>query len=417
VRRLRERAPVALVVDPVWRASTGAALADSGMRQAVCEQLLPLATAITPNRREVEWLLGGEPLFSEADVAAAARALRTLGPRTVLVTGGDVAGELARDYLLSPQAEGWLSLPRQGTPHTHGSGCTFASSLAAAMALGHCDADAAVLAKMAAAQALRRGHAAGAGAGPVRPRAGFGQDRSLLPALQAEGDVARPFTTFASTGTQPLGLYAVVDSAGWVERMAAAGVTTVQLRIKQASQAQLDAQVRAAVAVAERHRLRLFINDHWHLALKHRAYGVHLGQQDLGGADLPALAAAGLRLGVSTHSPWEVARAHGLRPSYYACGPIHATQSKAMPWLPQGEGNLAYWSALLPAPVVAIGGMDADRAAEAMRCGADGVAVLSGIVAAADADAAVRRYQRAIGAGRAAAGIAPPLLPRPTLAA
>ncbi|MED5621817.1 bifunctional hydroxymethylpyrimidine kinase/phosphomethylpyrimidine kinase [Ideonella sp. BN130291] len=423
VRRLRERAPLALVVDPVWRASSGAALADTGMRQALCEQLLPLATVITPNRREAEWLLGGEPLFSDADVVAAARALRGRGPRTVLITGGDVAGDRARDFLLSPQAEGWLSLPRQATAHTHGTGCTFASSMAAAMALGHCDADAAVFAKMATAQALRLGHAAGAGAGPVRPRTGFGHETDLLPGLQpvdvqsgaSAGVPAERLPGFASTGTQPLGMYPVVDSAAWVERMAHAGVTTVQLRIKAAPAAELEAQVRAAVAVADRHRLRLFVNDHWQLALQHRAYGVHLGQQDLAGADLAALAGAGLRLGVSTHAPWEVARAHALQPSYYACGPVHATRTKAMPWLPQGKGNLAYWSALLPAPVVAIGGLDAQRAGEAARCGADGVAVLSGIVGAPDPEGAVRRYQGAIAAGRAAPRAVPPSLPRPTL--
>ena len=78
-----------------------------------------------------------------------------------------------------------------------------------------------------------------------------------------------------------------------------------------------------------------------------------------------------------------------LRPSYIACGPIHPTGAKAMPWIPQGNANLAYWCALLPLPVVAIGGMDVARASQAMRCGAAGVAVISAITAAASPETAI----------------------------
>ncbi|MEW6704206.1 MAG: bifunctional hydroxymethylpyrimidine kinase/phosphomethylpyrimidine kinase [Pseudomonadota bacterium] len=411
VRRLREHAPVALVVDPVWRASTGAAMSGENLRRALREELLPLTTVVTPNRAEAAWLLGMPALSGDAALAQAAHELAV---PAVLITGGDDATDCARDWLLSPQAEGWLSLPTIRTRHSHGSGCTFASSIAAALALGYCEADAAVLAKMATALGLRESGAAGAGAGPVRPRAGFASDGSLLPRLLARGQDSLT-RAFASTGPQPMGLYAVVDSAEWVARVAAAGVRTVQLRIKQAAEAALDRQVRDAVAAAERHGVRLFVNDHWRLAMKHRAYGVHLGQQDLGDADVAALAEAGIRLGLSSHAPWEVARAWALEPSYIACGPVHATQTKHMPWMPQGEDNLAYWCSLLPCPVVAIGGLDAARAQEAARCGADGVAVLSGITAAPDPQAAVERYLRAVQAGRQAARRVPPALPRPTL--
>lgn len=411
VRRLRQRASVALVVDPVWRASTGAEMSSEALRRALCEELLPLATMATPNRSEAAWLLGLPSLATDAALAAAAR---DLPARSVVITGGDQAGEHSLDWLHTPQAEGSLSLPTIATRHTHGSGCTFASSLAAALALGHCEADAAVLAKMATALALRESHVAGAGAGPVRPRAGFALDASLLPTLRPPG-LPGPEPLFPPTGDPPMGLYAVVDSAEWVARVAAAGVGTVQLRIKQAPVDVLELQVREAVVAAQRHGARLFINDHWRLALKHRAYGVHLGQQDLPDADLPALAQAGLRLGISTHAPWEVARAWTVRPSYIACGPVHATLTKDMPWTPQGEGNLAYWCSLLPLPVVAIGGLDVPRARAAACCGADGIAVLSGITAAPDPEAAIAAYRAAVQEGRCAPRRAAPALPRPTL--
>jgi hydroxymethylpyrimidine kinase/phosphomethylpyrimidine kinase/thiamine-phosphate diphosphorylase len=413
IRRLRERAPVALLVDPVWKASTGAAMADEAYRRALRDELLPEVTLLTPNRAEAAWLLGAEALRDAGAVEEASAALMALGAHAVAITGGDAGDELALDHIATPQAAGWLALPRVATRHTHGTGCTFASSAAAAIALGFCEADALVLAKMATADALRHAHVAGQGAGPVRPSARFSRQPDLLPTLWPT--TSRPHWHFPATGPGAMDLYAVVDSAAWIERCAAAGVKTLQLRIKQAPPDVLEREVRESIAAAERHGARLFVNDHWQLALKHRAYGVHLGQEDLQTADLGAIAAAGLRLGLSTHAPWEVARAHAIRPSYYACGPIHATTTKDMPWVPQGEGNLAYWSALLPVPVVGIGGLDVPRATEAARCGADGIAVLRGIVTAQQPEAAMHEYASAITQARTQPRPAVPALPRPTL--
>jgi len=404
VRRLG----VPLVVDPVWRASTGAAMGDDGLRAALRDELLPLATVVTPNRAEAAWLLG-----EALDTSDAGRALRSLGVGSVVVTGGDDGGEESRDVIDTPQAAGALASTRVATRHNHGTGCVFASSMAAALALGFCEADAAVLAKMATTQALLHAGAAGQGAGSVRPQPGFARRGELLPTFQPVGapQASRPFEPMDGT----MGLYAIVDDAAWMERLAAAGVRTVQLRIKQASADVLDRQVRQAVAASERHGVRLFVNDHWRLALQHRAYGVHLGQGDLGHADLDAIAAAGLRLGVSSHAPWEVARARAVSPSYIACGPIHPTVTKDMPWTPQGVHNLSYWCAVLDTPVVAIGGLDVARAGEAARCGADGIAVLRGIVQADDLRAATRSYLAAIDEARREARLPSPDLPRPTL--
>ncbi|HSW15622.1 MAG TPA: thiamine phosphate synthase, partial [Ramlibacter sp.] len=210
---------------------------------------------------------------------------------------------------------------------------------------------------------------------------------------------------------------AIVDSASWVRRVLDAGVRTVQLRIKDYGHPALRSEIRESIAAATACGAQLFINDHWRAAIAEGAYGVHLGQEDLATADLRAIARAGLRLGVSTHAGWEVCRAWAFRPSYIACGPIHPTQAKAMPWIPQGNGNLAFWSALLPVPVVAIAGMDAERTAQAMACGASGVAVISGITGAASPEAAIHELQEAVREGLAWPRTAAPSLPRPTLAA
>jgi len=401
VKRLRAAGrPVPLVVDPVFGATTGAPFADDLLRIAYRDELLPLATLATPNVREAQALVGGH-----SDIPALARAWREFGAKAVVVTGGDEdpASPVACDWLESGHAlpcGGWLTLPRIATRHHHGTGCTFAATATAALAHGFVAADAAVLAKMSTAEALRHGWAAGAGAGPVGARPGFARHFENLPTLSAELTL-HPGPAFMAMPPDKLGLYAVVDSADWVARVVAAGVRLVQLRIKSGSPHDLVPQIRAALAFAEDAGATLIVNDHWQLALELGAHGVHLGQDDLAGADIVGLRSAGMLLGVSTHSYWEVSRACALRPSYIACGPVHATQLKEMPWIPQGNRNVAYWSALLaPTPVVAIGGMDAARARAAMCAGASSVAVVGAITRSPDPEAAIAELCDAIEAGR-----------------
>lgn len=415
VRRLRQRAPVALVVDPVLRATTGAALADAELQAALRDELLPLADLATPNQREAAILARAAEGTAPPELAAA---WLGMGVRAVAVTGGDAPSPdgLVHDWITTPLATGWLRLPRVATQHHHGTGCVFATSAAAALALGYPDADALVWAKMATVRALQLAYPAGQGAGPVAPQPRFQLDAALLPGLSLPGQAALPDAPFTPLREPELGVYAVVDSADWVARVLAAGVRTVQLRIKDAAHPQLRQQIAASIRAADEAGAQLFINDHWKLALELGAYGVHLGQEDLQTADLPALQRAGLRLGLSSHAPWEVCRALAVRPSYIACGPIRETDSKAMPWRPQGFGNLAYWAGLLPLPVVAIGGLDADGVERAARAGAASAAVIRALTQAADLQAAADALHAAWRRGRQAVPAVPPAWPHSTLA-
>ena len=354
---------------------------------------------------------------------AAVMRLRALGAQSVAITGGDApdAAPLtpqSRDWLDTPLAQGWAVLPRINTRHTHGTGCTLASATAAALAQGHVPVDALLLAKALTAQALANGHAAGAGPGPVWVQPGLPITVDQLPDFSLPGQPWTPppgFPVLQGAAAQ-LGLYAVVDSLAWLRRVLAAGVRTVQLRIKDPATPGLDEAIHTSVALARAAGAQLYINDHWQLALQAGAHGVHLGQEDLATADLPALARAGLHLGVSTHSVWEVCRAWALRPSYIACGPIHATTSKAMPWQPQGLGNLAFWSQLLPTPVVAIGGMTTERAHDAAAQGARGVALITAITQSPDPEAACAALTQAVTTGWQGTQGYSPLWPRGTLA-
>lgn len=92
-------------------------------------------------------------------------------------------------------------------------------------------------------------------------------------------------------------LYPVVDDVNWIEHLLKLGVKTVQLRIKDPTQGDLEAQIIRAIALGREFNAQVFINDYWQLAIKHQAYGVHLGQEDLTSANLTELLDAGIRLG------------------------------------------------------------------------------------------------------------------------
>lgn len=381
------------------------------MRQTCREQLLPRPALLCVNRSEAAALLGVAPLTTRNAVEQAAKTLRTWACQAVVITGNDDA-----DYADTPQASGWLDLPGLAAQPVADTGvdAVFAANAATALARGFVAMEAIILAKMATADALRHRNAAGV----LQPRADFALHISNLPHFS----LPQPTSVkgFSALSDANLGLYAVVDSAQWVERVVAAGVSTVQLRIKNAEQTGrrefIRQQVRQAIAAARAAGAQLFINDHWQLAIEEGAYGVHLGQEDLHIADLAAIRQAGLRLGISTHAYWEVCRAWALQPSYIACGPIHPTQAKAMPWIAQGNDNLAYWRLLLPLPVVGIGGMDALRTEQAAQCGVAGVAVISAITAAASPEAAIAQLQEALKRGRSRPkAAAAPFLPKSTL--
>ncbi|MBI3350281.1 MAG: bifunctional hydroxymethylpyrimidine kinase/phosphomethylpyrimidine kinase [Burkholderiales bacterium] len=404
VDRLRERAPVALVVDPVLRASTGASLADDALLRAYCEELLPRASVATPNRREAAQLVG------EGSAAEQACALRALGAGSACITGGDEAGPMALDWLSTPQASGWLALPRRAAADNHGTGCCYATALAAALARGFVAADAAVLAKMLTTSGLRAAASPGSGAGPVRPSAGFITDPGLLPGLFDTPPVAWPERRLPS-GVG--GVYAITDSGAHAAQLFDAGLPTVQLRLKRLPgeaqptwQARLKAEVDPACAAARRHGATFVVNDHWREALALGVDFVHLGQEDLLALDttdcrdLADARAGGLRLGLSSHSLWELARAAAWAPDYIACGPVWPTLTKAMPWRAQGLDNLAWWAAIAPAPVVGIGGvLTPEQLIQIAACGASACCVVRGL--APGAKVAAREWLAAWRSGAA----------------
>jgi thiamine-phosphate diphosphorylase len=196
---------------------------------------------------------------------------------------------------------------------------------------------------------------------------------------------------FSDCGTEPLGIYPIVDSVEWLEKLLPLGVKTIQLRIKNGEKRNLENEIRNAVKLANQFHARLFINDYGELAISCQAYGVHLGQEDLARADIDKIRQAGLRLGISTHSNDEILRAEKLCPSYIAYGPIYSTVSKVMSFKPQGVLALKRVKDSVSYPLVAIGGINLERISEVLATGVDGIAMISAITHAEDPIAMTRK--------------------------
>jgi len=120
---------------------------------------------------------------------------------------------------------------------------------------------------------------------------------------------------------------------------------------------------------------------------------IHLGQGDLDEADVDAIRANSIRLGVSTHSLQELERALAFDPDYVALGPIFPTILKAMPFEPQGLERIGEWKKLIgDRPLVAIGGLNIERAEQCLAHGADSVAVVTDITLNADPEARAAQW-------------------------
>lgn len=191
--------------------------------------------------------------------------------------------------------------------------------------------------------------------------------------------------------------YPIVPDADWVERLAAAGVKLIQLRIKDAPAASIPVEIGRALLACRAHGRELVVNDYWREAMDCGASFVHLGQGDLETADTAAIRRAGIKLGISTHSYEELDLALREDPDYVALGPIYETKLKVMPWAPQGLARIGEWKHLAKRPLVAIGGITLERAPLVFEAGADSIAAVTDIVAHPDPEGRARDWLKLAG--------------------
>ncbi len=378
LKAFRQEYSSPVICDPVLASTSGASLLGPEAWTKLKKDLLPLLTVMTPNLPEAEMLLG-HSIRTPDQMEKAAYAFLDWGVPSVIIKGGHALGDSqSRDFWTNGQQRAWLSHTRIPGPSPRGTGCTFASALSAAVAWGLDVLDATIVAKAYVHQSYREAYHVGQTNTLYLRQKAWPASSIDLPELSPH--FAPEKVQFPDCGPEPLGFYPIFDRASWLKRLLPLGIRTVQLRIKDLQGYSLEKEIAESIRWARHYACRLFINDHWEIALQKGAYGIHLGQEDLESLPRTAwrnLTQSQIRLGLSTHSYAELARAHSVHPSYIALGPIFPTTLKAMKFAPQGIPNLKIWRKLVEVPLVAIGGITLEKANLLLAAGPDGIAVVS----------------------------------------
>ncbi|KAF8104977.1 hypothetical protein N665_0165s0062 [Sinapis alba] len=371
----------ALVVDPVMVSTSGHVLAGSSILSIFRERLLPVADIITPNVKEASALLGGVPIQTVAEMRSAAKSLHEMGPRFVLVKGGDLPDSSdSVDVYFDGKEFHELHSPRITTRNTHGTGCTLASCIAAELAKGSNMLSAVKVAKRFVDTALNYSKDIGIGSGMQGPFDHF---------LGLKKD---PQTYRQSTFTpDDLLLYAVTDSRmnkKWnrsiVDAVKAAiigGATIIQLREKEAETREFLEEAKSCVDICRSNGVCLLINDRIDIALACGADGVHVGQSDMPVDQVRSLLGPDKIIGVSCKTQEQAHQAWKDGADYIGSGGVFPTNTKANNRT-IGLDGLKEVCKASKLPVVAIGGIGISNAESVMRIdepNLKGVAVVSAL--------------------------------------
>jgi len=200
-------------------------------------------------------------------------------------------------------------------------------------------------------------------------------------------------------------LYPIVDAAALggrsvtevVRALAEGGARLAQLRAKGVADGALLPLAREATSAAREAGITLVVNDRADVARLVGADGVHVGQDDLPPSACRAVLGTGALVGLSTHGPGQVEAGRGEPVDYLAVGPVFPTRTKRDPDPVVGLALVRRARALWTGPLVAIGGITPENARAVVEAGADGLAVVSAVLAHPDIALAVRRFRRALG--------------------
>ncbi|KAK9929176.1 hypothetical protein M0R45_026282 [Rubus argutus] len=379
-QHLKEYPVRALVIDPVMVSTSGDVLAGPSIIAGFREELLPIADIVTPNLKEASALLDGLRIKTISDMRSAAKLLHDMGPRNVLVKGGDLPDSLdAVDIFFDGEDMYELRSSRIKTRNTHGTGCTLASCIAAELAKGSSMLEAVKVAKCFVETALDYSKDILIGNGAQGP---FDQ----LMRLKNNIYNSRRQVRF---NPSDLFLYAVTDSGmnrKWghsisdaVKAAVEGGATIVQLREKDIETKDFLEVAKSCLQICRSHGVPLLINDRIDVALACDADGVHIGQSDMPTHVARALLGPEKIIGVSCKTPDHAEQAWIAGADYIGCGGVYPTNTKANN-LTIGLDGLKTVCLASKLPVVAIGGINASNAQSVMQIGVPnlkGVAVVS----------------------------------------
>ena len=372
-----------IILDPILYSTTGGELLEKEGISFLKKYFFPMVDLLTPNLLELRILL---------DEKSDPRDFIKLGVKNVLLKGGHAESykEFVEDFFYSKDAQFCISSKKIIRKYsTRGTGCALASSVAFGLSTDLSLKDAIIFGKVNLTKNLRLA-TIDQGVYVIHPKGTFLDDltASDMPSIDpSKGE-------FLDLGIPPTQVYPIVNRADLLKKLV--GVKIAQLRIKDLSGDDLESEIKKGIEISSQMGINLFINDYFDLAKKYEAFGIHLGQEDLGKFDRLNLLESGLRLGISTHSYFELAIALGYRPSYVAFGPIFFTTLKAMNFAPQGIEILKIIRKLVELPLVAIGGISLERVGEILPGEADFISVVSDISNHLDPTLRVKQWHEAL---------------------
>ncbi len=346
--------------------------------------LLPFANLLTPNLNELDSLIN-QSFIEQTDAGFKCHQHSS----QLLIKGGH---ELASDQYVTDrlfdsngiQIAQWSQ--KKISANARGTGCHLSTAIAGCYALGYNLLDSITLANENLNRTLTQ----------YRPFSGLPMSPECFPIVSRTKTTETAIEPFLKLEKER-GLYPVVDSAAWVERLADTGISTIQLRVKNQPVETVKDEIVKAVKIAREKNLQLFINDYWQLAIEFGAYGVHLGQEDLEEADLTAIRTARLRLGISTHGDFEFCLAKQMKPTYLAVGAVYPTTTKDMSGQIQGMQRLARYVKMSDnIPVVAIGGINRQRLPDILETQVPIIAAVSAVTNADDPERTAREWEKRI---------------------
>ncbi|CAK1230241.1 bifunctional hydroxymethylpyrimidine kinase/phosphomethylpyrimidine kinase [Fructobacillus fructosus] len=376
-----------LVIDPVMVAKGGAPLLDKEGVAAMKRELLPKALLVTPNIPEAE-LLAGLTIQTEADMAEAAHRIQELGVPNVLVKGGHLEGDEVLNYALLGDDHFVLKGKKVHTARKHGTGDTLSAAITAMLARGISLKRSILIGNdymnHIVAQPLFIGH----GHGPLNqalwpnPNQRFNNTSELDFSCQL-------VVGLENVGGDRAKLFSLVKEA------CLAGVTVVQYREKGTVRPSFLEELAVAKVLKEicqETKTLLFIDDNVNLAIAADADGVHVGQDDASVQSIVKKAPELLiGLSISTMAELEASQAAMPDLAYIGVGPVFKTTTKkdAKPTI--GLEGLREIKEAATVPVVAIGGINEERAQAVYQHGADGLAVISAITKSTNIAKTVQR--------------------------
>lgn len=368
-----------VVWDPVLTATAGRL--DSADLKSNLKAILSVTTIFTPNLPEAlelaNWSMDD---LKEKGINQLCQYFLDMGLKNIIIKGGHRQEcDEAVDVFASDNLSFTMSYGKKAGDGAHGGGCALSSALAALLAQGYAAFDAAVLAKAYITKGIFQSAVIDNEYRPPIGHHGFVDNIDFCPYVKEEG-----FPTSAynfKRVVDKLGLYPVCDNLEFLAQLLKLGVRTAQLRIKDSEDKNLYLKIMQAVELGREYGARIFINDHYKLAAKAGAYGVHLGMEDLRDADLEFIYKHNLALGISTHGPYELLKAYQLNPSYIAIGHIFETKSKIMPSKPQGLDKLQRQVTLLQGkvPLTCIGGIKLEHLESIAKTNIGSIALITAL--------------------------------------